>query len=79
MIPGYSSGDTIHEKDVVNLFSVPDGFVRNSCRALSEGATLYPPLPEINIGPSNEGFTIGLHYQIPPKNDLKVRAPVRPK
>ena len=71
-MPGYAAGDVVHSCDVVNIFTDPDGFIRNSFLPLSTDNSFYPPLPEINVGPINEGFKISLHHQMIQGDELKV-------
>ena len=48
-------GDAIHDGDIINLFTDPDGYVRYSETPLSPNQTFYPALPEITIGPVRYG------------------------
>jgi hypothetical protein len=72
VFPGYAAGDVVHSCDVVNIFTDPDGFIRNSFMPLPNESSFYPSLPEINIGPINEGFKVSLHYKMIQDDELKV-------
>ena len=72
VLPGYAAGDVVHSCDIVNIFTDPDGFVRDSFLPLSTENSFYPSLPEINIGPVNEGFKVSLHYQMIDCDESKV-------
>ena len=67
MIPaveGYDPGDPVNHSDFINLYSDPDGFVGTSTRNLNPVKTLFPPLPEVFIGPRGGGFSIKLYKEV---------------
>ncbi|KAL5265436.1 hypothetical protein ACHWQZ_G006224 [Mnemiopsis leidyi] len=63
-VDGYDPGDPINHSDFINLYSDPDGFVGTSVQNLNPVSTLYPPLPEVFIGPRGGGFSIKLYKEI---------------
>ncbi|XP_063676081.1 uncharacterized protein LOC134812533 isoform X6 [Bolinopsis microptera] len=62
-VDGYDPGDPVNHSDFINLYSDPDGFVGTSVRNLDPIQTLYPPLPEVFIGPRGGGFSIKLYKE----------------
>ena len=63
-VDGYDPGDPVNHSDFINLYSDPDGFVGTSLQSLDPVTTLYPPLPEVFIGPRGGGFSIKLYKEI---------------
>ena len=52
------------------MYSDPDGFVGTSKKNLNPVKTLYPPLPEVFIGPRGGGFSIKLYKEVMKSKNL---------
>ena len=62
-VDGYDPGDPVNHSDFINLYIDPDGFVGTSLQTLDPIQTLFPPLPEVFIGPRGGGFSVKLYKE----------------
>ena len=63
VLPGSQPGDIVSNKDCINLFNHPSGYLRFSTTPIHMGNTLYPSVPEVNIGSDVGGITVSLHRE----------------